>query len=446
MTQTRPHTCGTLALVHMALALKLVRIDSMDEIDQLHAWLLSQQIESTIFGSGQVEVLQQLADLLATKGVPNLGTFERAQLVLNKLGLTQVGNIMRGKNVWAALKAAASRPGHLFRLVTADERAAYIAKRTKTKHGAQESNHRSKKSAKPAKSVGPIHIDPEPFELDSAQFMDEHELPVEQMCFDEVEADKRGVVLCSTPMAQHFLDPPKAISVEALALLFVDTHRNLTLLLKPSCARLSFRPRCTKDYTLIFGHIMQLGDSEVQRSFTGQGSAPEIITTQVLKLQIFRDQLHADWQELVAAPIRALVQRMEALQLCKGANCGTDCAKFHPAVDEQLDNVIFEIWALSFLNEQGHKTTPTEATLFTVFLRIPEGALQRILVSTGVYAEPRGDMPRAGWQVQGHLAARSHIPTPKQCAWSECEPNMAFACSRENSLGSLATRGGFHGL
>jgi len=114
--------------------------------------------------------------------------------------------------------------------------------------------------------------------------MDEHELPVEQMCFDEVEADKRGVVLCSTPMAQHFLDPPKAISVEALALLFVDTHRNLTLLLKPSCARLSFRPRCTKDYTLIFGHIMQLGDSEVQRSFTGQGSAPEIITTQVLKI------------------------------------------------------------------------------------------------------------------------------------------------------------------
>jgi hypothetical protein len=62
---------------------------------------------------------------------------------------------------------------------------------------------------------------------------------------------------------------------------------------------------------------MQLGDSEVQRSFTGQGSAPEIITTQVLKLQIFRDQLHADWQELVAAPIRALVQRMEALQRCK---------------------------------------------------------------------------------------------------------------------------------
>ena len=134
----------------------------MDEIDQLHAWLLSQQIESTIFGSGQAEVLQQLADLLATKGIPNLGTFERAQLVLNKLGLTQVGNIMRGKNVWAALKAAASRPGHLFRLVTADERAAYVAKRTKTKHGAQESNHRSKKSAKPAKSVGPIHIDPEP--------------------------------------------------------------------------------------------------------------------------------------------------------------------------------------------------------------------------------------------------------------------------------------------
>ena len=397
LPQLQPHTCGTLALVHMALVLQLAKLDDMEEIDQLHTHLLLQQIGGTFFGGGQAEVLQQLAELLATKGVPASAASDRAQLVLNKLGLTQLGTIMKNKNVWAALKAAASRPGNLFRLVTAEEQTAYVAQRANNKHGAQVNNHRSKKSAKSAKPFGPVHLDPDQFELDSAHFMDEHELPVEQIKFVEVEADTRRVALCTTSMAQHFLEAPKSISVEALALLFVGTPETDTID-KANLRKIVILAMCrgTKEHTLIFGYIMQLGDSEVQRSFTGQSSAPEVVATQVLKLQIFRDQLQADWHEFVAAPIRALVQRVEALQLCKGANCGTDCAKFHPAVDEQLDNVIFEIWARSFLNEKGHKTTPKEAALFTVFLRIPEGALQRILVSTpvGVYAEPRGDMPR----------------------------------------------------
>ena len=44
----------------------------------------------------------------------------------------------------------------------------------------------------------------------------------------------------------------------------------------------------------------------------------------------------------------------------------------------------------------GHKAQPSEASLFTAFLRIPAGALAKLLASTptGVYAEPRGQQPR----------------------------------------------------
>ena len=87
---------------------------------------------------------------------------------------------------------------------------------------------------------------------------------------------------------------------------------------------------------------------------------------------------------------------MESFQLCRGSNCGANCNKFHPAVDENIDNMIFELWARSFFDSNGHKTASDKATHFTVFMRVPEGALSKILTSSphGVYIEPRGDKPR----------------------------------------------------
>eukprot|EP00435_Cladocopium_sp_Y103_P072741 s162_g41.t1 len=198
-------------------------------------------------------------------------------------------------------------------------------------------------------------------------------------------------------MAMRFLESPVKISLEALALLIVDTPSpELQTSAKLSKIVIPARCRGTNEHTLIFGHILQLGDLVVSRTFAGKCSSPELVATTVVKFQIFRDQLQANWSDFVTAPVRALVAMMESLQLCKGVSCGAHCPKYHPGLDEQIDNVIFELWARSFFNDLGHKAPASDATLFTVFMRLPEGALSRVLTSTpvGVYAEPRGQRPR----------------------------------------------------
>eukprot|EP00435_Cladocopium_sp_Y103_P013864 s4955_g3.t1 len=397
LQQSHPTTCGTVALLQLAMDLGLLDFPQPSEVWTLHQWLLSHHIPGRIMAFGNEELQRNLADLLSSKGVPASKSMDRAQQVISKLGIKQIQTIMQNKNIWAALKSAANKPGLMFRLVTADELTAFITDKAKTKHGAQIPNQRSKKSTRASSSSRPVNLDPDQFELDSAHFQDDFEVPVEQIHFSEVEADKRGIALCTTSMAQKFLGAPKAISVEALALLLVDTPPQ-ELIDSAKLGKMVIPAKCrgTKEHTLIFGYILQLGDSQVSRTFIGKGSSPDIIDTQVLKIQVFRDQLQVDWADFCHAPIRALVQRMEAMQLCKGINCGPECAKFHPAVDEQIDNVIFELWARSFFNDKGQRAEASEATLFTVFMRIPDGALKRILTTTplGVYAEPRGEKPR----------------------------------------------------
>ena len=190
----------------------------------------------------------------------------------------------------------------MFRLVTQEEQTAYVAMRAQTKHGAQIKNHKNKKAHRSAKIPESMHLDPDQFELDSAHFKDESDLPVGQIAFSDVGADQRGVALCTKAMAQHFLDAPKSISIEALALLLVDTpeqeqiqNANLKPIVIPA--------KCcgTNKHTLIFGHIQQLGDSAVSRNLAGEESSPDIIDTQVIKFQVFRDQLQADWQDFITA-------------------------------------------------------------------------------------------------------------------------------------------------
>ena len=399
LRQLHSSTCGTITLLQMASLLHMVTsLDLDSDVLELHQWLLRQPVDGLIHAGGNDDVKQQLADLLSNKGVPVAHATERAQTVLNKLGIKTIQQIFRCKNPWTELKSAASKPGTMFRLITQSEQAEYVAMRAQTKHGAQIKNHKIKKSAKAQSTVGPVQLDPAHFDLDCEHFQDDHKIPVEQIDFSSVGSDQRGVALCTTAMAQHFLENPKSISMDALALLLLDTpgpdiiaEANLTQIVIPA------RCKATKEHTLIFGYILQLGDAKVSRTFTGTASSPDIVDSQVVKFQIFRDQLQHDWLDFSEAPIRHLVHKMEALQLCKGDNCGTDCAKFHPGIDEQLDNVIFEIWARTFFNDQGQRTKPNEAALFSAFMRIPEGALQRVLTSTpvGVYAEPRGQQPRA---------------------------------------------------
>ena len=392
--QTLPFTCGTIALAHVALLCGAGYFIGHSELDTHMGLLELQQHPAIVTALGPVSMPVELAQMLQDKGVPKDVASGRAQQVISKLGYSQVQQILQTKNPWAGLKSAASKPGIMFRLVTEGELKKHIADRAQTKHGAVVKDHKQKK--KVVKNPGDLPLDPSKLKLNPDHFQDKNGQPVAQITFNEVGADKRGIALCNTQQAMAFLDMKSSISAEPLALLLVDAPEELTQSGKLNKMVVPAYCPGTGEQTLLFCWTLQLGDQGVSRKTTGTITTPEVMTTQVIKLQIFRDQLEMPWQTFSQSPIRALVGITDALQLCPGGGCGADCSKFHAGVDETLDAVICEVWSRTFFDSKGQKAKVADATHFTAFLRIPATALKAVMLSAapGVYIEPRGEQPK----------------------------------------------------
>ena len=70
LCQTQESTCGTIALVQMALDLRLIAVDDTHDVLQLHCWLRAQQQLCHIIAAGPDDAQKHLAEMIATKGVP----------------------------------------------------------------------------------------------------------------------------------------------------------------------------------------------------------------------------------------------------------------------------------------------------------------------------------------------------------------------------------------
>ena len=112
-----------------------------------HTFLTTCKTKPTWTADGRAQDPDSLISLLESKGVPAKNAAERAKQVREKLGPHQVQQALRANNPWAALKAAASKPGKMFRLVTEAELQDYINERAQTKHGAKVQHPKAKKQA-----------------------------------------------------------------------------------------------------------------------------------------------------------------------------------------------------------------------------------------------------------------------------------------------------------
>ena len=395
--QRHQHTCGTVALMHMAHHQTALHLLPTDQVLGLHELLLRHvSSRPSLVAHGKSVATDPLALLLASKGVPESAVAERAQMIRDKLGASQIQQLLASSNPWASLKSAASKPGRMFRIITEEEQKEYVNQRAKSKHGAKLANSKTKKQASLQRQL-PAQLDPEHFKLDAQHFQDADGQPIQQIQFHEVEADQTGIALCTTSMAKHFLENQQSISMHGLALLLID-HPPPALIGASGLTPMIFPAFCTvsDEHTIIMGHILQLGDSIISRKMAGKESAPDKIDTQVVKLQVYQDQLEQDWTTFSQSPVRNIINLMDAMQLCKGNSCGVDCPKHHPDIDENLDGVILEVWSRSFLNDMGKRVEAAQASVFTVFLRLPESALHKILTTAplGIYVEPRGRQPR----------------------------------------------------
>ena len=396
--QVLPHTCGTVAIAHFASLLGLQGHFSNQIIAALHDWLLMHQGNSDLpkgYGWSDGKTIEALASLLCEKGVPADACRVRAQEAIAQIGLNAVQQALLAKNKWQALKAQASRPNINYKFLKPHELADFIETKAKEKFGAVPSKKKGKGAGKSTSKQ--IEIDPSLLRYHPDHFVDNEGKNIPQIDLGGVVAGARGLAICQKSDALRFLEDSDSISADALGLLItteLTTHEKGTATV--TALRFCATYIGTQEQVIVNGSLLSLGDVEIKRHIgKGPGSTTEVIGSQILRLQVYRDELAIDWAEFTNAPIKQLISVMPQLQLCEGQNCGSACKRYHAPVDTQCNQVLQEVWARRFHAMEGKTVPAIEADGFSAFIRVAKPAKELILKVTieGIYMEPRSESP-----------------------------------------------------
>ncbi len=399
--QLGDNTCGTVALLHLGAWLQLW--DAESSPDQLiwHEVLrwFSQHPVLVAYGPGgkgkgsesDRDTIWALRDILHEHGVPEDRTEERANLAINKIGLTRLQQALQARNVWATLKALGSQPGVNFMWVKADELEAQIRRKAQSKFKVQASVKKTQAAGKAR--VEAQDIDTNMLTLVPGAFVTENNQPLTQIQMSEVQAHRAGLAYGKVEDIIPYLKEDKAISLDALGVLTTTRvpHHQVGLL-PVTNLRIPALFGDARDPILIDGSLVNLGDQMISRHQELQEAPIAETPTVTLKIMIFRDEAGWDWPTFCQSPIRAILHRFPLLILCKGQRCGEGCAKFHAPVDIELDSVVMDVWARSWFTLRGKRATMEEAEVFQAYIRIPQVCalpVQRMSGQEGFYAEPR---------------------------------------------------------
>ena len=400
VSQQHPFVCGSVAILHLAWFMGHTILHTPDELLMFHHDLLASQYsgEFWAFGDGDDQVPVQLAAMLASKGVPGAVVASRVSTIIQKLGKGPLSKALNAGNPWAAVKALASKPGNSIQLVYKEELEAFIEAKARDKHGVAISTKKKEKSRPSQKAPPSWTLDPKQLALLPGHFKDSEGDVVAQIDITQVTADARGIAICTPSEAKPYLSQSDTISTDALALLTVEeippSDRSIA---EASCLRYPAVFVPTKDPLLIQGCLIQLGDVTINRH-TPQDptSSMDISSTQVLKIQVFKDELETEWAHFVESPLRCLFKILPILRVCSQLSCDHKCGCFHASVEEPIDQVIHETWGRRFQSLEGKALTPADSVLFTAFVRVAAQATTDWLSLTvaGIYFEPRCDVSK----------------------------------------------------
>lgn len=417
------HTCGTLALLHLGHCLGLwTNSDPPDEL-RWHAHLLQWLPAGLLVADGkgaspdERDLIWPLRDLLKNHGVPDDRTEERARAALDRLGANRIHDALHSKSPWQALKALGSQPRHQFLFVKPDELEKQIRLRAQSRFKVSPSDkkHKNARHKVEASDIDPAHLQliPGTFEIQSSN------VDLTQLPMAEVAAHRGGIAFGRVLDVLPFLRESKSLSLDALAVLTTSrvapVYQGLLPVLNLRFPAL-YLP--TQEPILLEGSLVNLGDQTVLRRHEEEVITTTAIDTAVLKLTQYKDEWDADWDDIVKAPLKTILQKHPLFTLCNGQKCGGNCPRYHAPVDTEVDSVILDVWARSWLNLRGKKVTPEMAEIFQVLLRVPDTLvrpLQKLSGVSGLYVEPRLASGRGSdssltviWLSNGGLADAQH--------------------------------------
>ena len=222
-------------------------------------------------------------------------------------------------------------------------------------------------------------------------FEDENQEVVKQIQLSEVAVNARGFAITCIAEALPFLKAQNSISPDALGLLTTqplpDELRgglNITDVQFPALYK------DTQEAILLRGTLIGVGDLRIAKKANPSAPAIELVDTVIVKIIGYRDEMDDHWERVLASPAKTLMDKLDALHLCKTPLCKGHCRAYHAAVEEDINQVVQDVWGRSFQKMAGGKTDPdlcTDTSPCSAAPRQPNQEPGR----TGVYIEPRAE-------------------------------------------------------
>eukprot|EP00438_Fugacium_kawagutii_P032582 Skav236448 [mRNA] locus=scaffold1758:10664:15883:+ [translate_table: standard] len=383
--------CGALAIgfiQHMVLQLTLPQTDAQTIV--LHQSLRAsfvdrlQQYETCVrpwlWGLGNTDLVPELADLLRQNGVPQEEADTRAQQAIKAIGVKSIQQVLQSKTPWRQLKVLGNQ--NRFQLLLPSELQMKIE---------ANAGQRKPRASRKVKNT----------QVESTYQLDPHKLLVAEGCFhhngstvgqlqlQQINPVAEGVVLASALEAEPYIRANQVVSKCPLALIVLNgSPTDLKIALPHGQITVPCRCALNKEPLLVEATIIQIGTGHVSKSVDKSLVKVDALEVSTLKLLIYRDEV-SDWQELVTSPMKYVLAKVPALDVCDVLGCG--CPKTHPDGSFQQRGVLLDVWRRQFL-KQFKPSTPQEATVFSVCIRLPTSMVFDVLSKSGVggiYFEPR---------------------------------------------------------
>ena len=297
---------------------------------------------------------------------------------------------LRTKQPWATLKSLGTRPHTTFQFVKHDELQLKIRQKEQSSYGIAKS--RKDKQIKDRKAVHSTlmahQLDPDLLEVIPDTFMVPEGTHVPHLGRDQLRHGAMGITISTVP------DLLPHLAVLTVGEVPADEMGTLEV----TNLRFPVFHVEAKEAILVNGSLVQLGNPSILRKEASKDAQAHTISTQVLKVVVYKDQWPSEWATFVTAPVKITIEAAPTFMLCRTPLCGTSCGFFHAPYDEEdIETVVMDVWSRGWHNSKGHRSPPLEADAFSCLMRVPQLAshtLQRLSGQRGIYVEPRDSTGR----------------------------------------------------
>lgn len=164
----------------------------------------------------------------------------------------------------------------------------------------------------------------------------------------------KGVVLVNIAEAIPYFGLSKPVSQFGVALLILDHHDPR---LPSNCPITKVPAKCvaTGEPLIVSAAVLQIGQQEVVRNTPSQCLEVPEVSNSVVRVQVYKDQSTADWDEFIQKPVKHLLSLKPFSEVASGD--------------------ILDVWDRQYMTMRLTRVPVQEAQLFMVNIRVEATAL-----------------------------------------------------------------------